>query len=391
MARKWSINGRFLGQAVTGVQRYASEVVRCIDEIIYRSGAGDGLEVELLCPPNADRELPLKAIRQRRVGHLTGHAWEQLALPVYVRGGLLSLCNTGPVTVRKQIVCIHDLNTRSYPQSYSRAFRAVYGTLLPALGRSARAIATVSHHSASELERQRICTRDKIFVAPNGHEHVLLWSDGEEVALPATVGRDTIVVMGSTTPHKNVGLIIGMAKKLEAAGLRIAVVGAIDSRVFSSAVLMDEAPNVDWLGRLSDRELDALLRRAHCLAFPSFVEGFGLPLLEAMTVGCPVVSSNTASMPEICGDAALYASPNNPEEWFENFMRLRRETGLREQMIMRGWARVRRFRWQATAQLYLDVMSRIDGVAATRDEAAARPVHLRTGDRHASLSQSPRS
>lgn len=377
---------------MSGVQRYAGEVVRCIDDILYQSGAANDLEIELLTPPDVTRQFPLKAIGQRAVGRLTGHAWEQFVLPAYVRGGLLSLCNTGPVTVRKQIVCIHDLNTRSYPQSYSRAFRTVYGTLLPALGRSARAIATVSHHSASEIERQRICTRDKIFVAPNGHEHVMAWADGDDAAPPTTeVGRDTIVVMGSTTPHKNVGLIIGMAKRLEAAGLRIAVVGAIDRRVFSSAVLTDDAPNVDWLGRLNDHELDAVLRRAHCLAFPSFVEGFGLPPLEAMTVGCPVVSSNTASMPEICGDAALYASPHNPEEWFENFMRLRRETGLREQMIMRGWARVRRFRWSATAQLYLDVMSRIDGISFSRDEAAARPQSLPAADhRLANLSQPPR-
>ncbi|MFZ2100473.1 MAG: glycosyltransferase, partial [Oricola sp.] len=125
-----------------------------------------------------------------------------------------------------------------------------------------------------------------------------------------------------------------------------------------------------WLGRVTDNEFAALLRDSMCLAFPSFVEGFGLPPLEAMAIGCPVIVSDTASMPEVCGDAALYASPDNPEEWLEHFMRLRRQTGLREQMIMRGWARTRRYRWSATAQQYLGLMAQMDGVGNQQAEKA---------------------
>ena len=111
MRRQWTINGRFLAQPLTGVQRYALETVRALDGLI--AGQADfarGLEVELVLPPDAVHSPALRAIGMRTVGRGGGHAWEQTALPRAVAGGLLSLCNTGPLSVRKQIVCIHDTN-----------------------------------------------------------------------------------------------------------------------------------------------------------------------------------------------------------------------------------------------------------------------------------------
>ncbi|GAB4361943.1 MAG: glycosyltransferase family 1 protein [Oricola sp.] len=345
------------------MQRYAREVVQALDNHISElPSPDDDLVVELLVPPDAQTTLPLKSIRTRKIGFGSGHAWEQCVLPLYVRGGLISLCNTGPLLKKKQIVCIHDVNTRNYPHSYSVAFRSFYHVLLPALGRSAHAIATVSNHSAGDLDRYGICKRGKVLVAPNGHEHALEWQPSHSEATRAAAGPDTIVLMGSNIPHKNVGLILGMAQKLEGAGFRIAVIGSIDNQVYNNSALNTGAGNVSWLGRVSDNEFAALLRDSLCLAFPSFVEGFGLPPLEAMAIGCPVVVSDTASMPEVCGDAALYASPYNPEEWLEHFMHLRRQTGLREQMIMKGWARARRYKWAGTARQYYELMAAIDGV-----------------------------
>jgi glycosyltransferase involved in cell wall biosynthesis len=391
MERYWAINGRFLGQPTSGVQRYAREVIQALDSLLSEQPKhGDDLVVELLAPPNARSQLPLKTIHTRTVGTSSGHGWEQFALPFYARGGLISLCNTGPLAKKKQIVCIHDVNTRNYPHSYSFAFRSFYHLLLPALGRSAQAIATVSNHSAGDLDRYGICKRGKVLVAPNGHEHALSWQPTHSDATRAAAGPDTIVLMGSNIPHKNVGLILGMAQKLGGAGFRIAVIGNIDKHVYNNSDLNTAAANVTWLGRVTDDEFAALLRDSLCLAFPSFVEGFGLPPLEAMAIGCPVVVSDTASMPEVCGDAALYASPYNPEEWLEHFMRLRRETGLREQMIMRGWARTRRYRWGATARLYLDLMAQMDGIEIPPTEKSAAAVSVQPSSRRTTLERTRR-
>jgi glycosyltransferase involved in cell wall biosynthesis len=109
--------------------------------------------------------------------------------------------------------------------------------------------------------------------------------------------------------------------------------------------------------------LAALLQNCLCLAFPSLVEGFGLPALEAMALGCPVVVSDRASLPEICGDAALYASPEDADAWFSRFMELATKPALRERMIARGRAAASRFSWAASAERYLQAMAVIDGVA----------------------------
>jgi glycosyltransferase involved in cell wall biosynthesis len=153
-----------------------------------------------------------------------------------------------------------------------------------------------------------------------------------------------------------------MADRLKAAGLRVAVAGLSDSRVFASADLHASADNIAWLGRLADNELAALLLDSLCLAFPSFVEGFGLPALEAMALGCPVVASDRASLPEICGDAALYASPTSADDWHAAFVRLHGDHALRAGLIAKGKARALRFSWRQSAELYLQAMARADGV-----------------------------
>lgn len=362
MRQHWAINGRFLAQPMTGVQRYAREIVCAMDRLLaHHPGFARHLDLELLMPPGAVDDLALSAIRSRTVGKFGGHPWEQAVLPAHVSGGLLSLCNTGPVLARKQIVCIHDANTRNFPQSYSPAFRTLYRMLLPALGRNAECISTVSYYSAGELCRHRICPAGKIFVAPNGHEHACEWVPEHSLKTEMAAGPDTIVLLGSAAPHKNARLIVGMANRLHSAGFRIAVAGISDHRVFQLPAL-DQTANVFWLGRLSDGELAALLRDSMCLAFPSFAEGFGLPPLEAMALGCPVVVSDRASLPEICGDAALYAPPEDAGAWFDRFMELRALPTVRLDMIARGQARVSRYRWEASAKLYLSAMLESDGV-----------------------------
>jgi glycosyltransferase involved in cell wall biosynthesis len=362
MARRWTVNGRFLSQSTTGVQRYAREVVRQIDGLMSEGDPlARGLEVELACPPGFD-VIPLKSIRIREVGRIGGHAWEQLHLPSCLGdGGLLSLCNTGPLVSRRQIVCIHDANVWNAPTSYSPGFRTLYRTLLPLLGRKAWRVSTVSNYSIGELVDRGVASAERAFVAPNGHEHALRWKPQHSEATRHAASRHTVVMVGSPAPHKNVGLILNMAGRLADAGFEIAIVGAADPRVFQGQ-LRGEAPNIHWLGRISDGEMAALLTDSLCLAFPSVTEGFGLPALEAMAIGCPVVVSDRASLPEVCGSAALYAPPDDPRAWFDSFVRLRNSPHLRTEMTAKGRARASAYSWRATALRYLEAMADADGL-----------------------------
>ncbi|HVV94029.1 MAG TPA: glycosyltransferase family 1 protein [Hyphomicrobiales bacterium] len=366
--RRWTVNGRFLAQPVTGVQRYGREILGALDGLIVSGHPlARDLEVELVMPQAATPP-PLAAIAVRRAGRGTGQAWEQLVLPFAARGAILSLCNTGPLVLGRQIVCIHDTSVWDYPASYSRRFRGLYRTLLPALGRRAAAIATVSHYSAARLLAHRVVRTPVAEVIPDGHEHVRTWA-------PAGGGTAALgtfaLVLGSPAPHKNLALVLALADLLEGTGIRIAVAGALDRAVFAAAPAAN-SDRVTWLGRLSDAALAELLGGALCLLFPSFSEGFGLPPLEAMALGCPVVASNRASMPEICGEAALYAAPDDPPAWRAALLRLRDDATLRRRLAAAGAARARRFSWQRSAEAYLDLMARLDGVADSITPALVR-------------------
>jgi glycosyltransferase involved in cell wall biosynthesis len=358
----WHINGRFVSQPITGVQRYAHEIVRALDCHVAEGHAlAQLVDLELTVPADGARNLPqLKAIPVRTIGGAAGQKWEQVNLGAHLASGLLSLCNTGPLLPRRHIVCIHDVNTRVYPQSYSFAFRALYRVLHPALGRRAARIATVSRHSADQIVHHGIAPAEKLIVIPNGHEHALRWQPEHSPATRAAAGPDTIVIIGSPAPHKNVGLVLGLATKLAAAGLRVAVAGLSDGRVFAASDQPSRADNVVWLGRLSDNELAALLQDSLCLAFPSLAEGFGLPALEAMALGCPVVVSDRTSLPEVCGDAALYASPYDGDAWLAHFVELRGNANARSEMIARGRRRAAEYGWMESARLYLQAMAALD-------------------------------
>jgi len=355
---------------MSGVQRYGREVLREIDDLISEGQPlTRGLALELLVPPGVTSMPRLNAIGVREIGGRGGHMWEQRVLPRHVKGGLLSLCNTGPVRLRRQIVCIHDVNTRACPYSYSRAFRALYRVLLPALGRHAARVATVSAYSAEQLVRYGIASRHKLMIAPNGHEHATRWQAAHSSAtLPLADGR-TVVAIGSPAPHKNIARLLAIADDLARSGIRLAIVGMRDSRVFGACAAHDKADSVVWLGRLCDDEIAALLRDALCLAFPSYAEGFGLPAVEAMVWGCPVIASDRSSLPEICGDAALYASPDDPHSWRDQIMRLACNVTLRDELVARGHRQAARFRWRAAAVRYLEAMAEIDGRSVSAEQS----------------------
>jgi glycosyltransferase involved in cell wall biosynthesis len=359
--RRWSVNGRFLTRSMTGVDRYAQEIVGAMDTLFReRHPLTQGLMLDILCPSGAVRAPAFGYIPVRMLPRAPGHVWEQAILPWYVRGGLLSLCNTGPLAVSKQIVCIHDLNSRNAPDSYAIAFRALYRFLMPALGRRAARIVTVSHFSQKTIEQFGVAAGKKITVIHDGYEHMLR-ADGSRSRLKdANLPRPFVLLIGSKAPHKNAGLIYSIAAELGARGIHILVSGGGNPNVYASRSSNSLPENVKHLGRVNDDDLAFLYQNALCLVFPSRIEGFGLPALEAMAVGCPVISSDAASLPEVCGAAALYASPDDAAAWLAAMARLVSDATLRERLAVDGRKRARAFSWREGAQRYLELMFALD-------------------------------
>lgn len=346
----FTINGRFLTQPVTGVQRYAREVLDQLDRLLTSRGAK-----ALLCAPRRATFPPLTAFEIESDAAFEGHLWEQASLPLKVQGPLLSLGNLGPLLTRRQLLCIHDMNVWVVPDSYNRAFRAVYRGLIPLVAKHSSRLATVSYYSAKMISHHLGVDRRWIDVFPNGHEHAFEWqADRSDIFDRHRHRRPYILIIGSRARHKNIDLILSLAEALDRIGIDIWVAGR--SLLVFAAASMTQAPNVRQLGYVSDDDLAALYANALCLTFPSLIEGFGLPLVEAMALRCPIVTSDRGSMPEVCGGAALYADPEDRDQWLAHFTALLRSPDLRSELQGAGEQRVKAFSWRETATRYHDAI-----------------------------------
>jgi glycosyltransferase involved in cell wall biosynthesis len=358
--RSWAINGRFLTQRMTGVQRYAYEIVTALDAILAKAGdSSDYPSLRLVVPPGTSVGSDLAKIGVDRTRFGSGHAWDQLVLPVHARAGVLSLANFGPLLAQGHIVCIHDANTFIQPESYSLAFGMTYRMLLPVLGRRANRVATVSRFSAAMLVKYGIAREEKIFIAPNGHEHVLRWNaDRARASLLGSLKRPYVLLLGSAAKHKNVDVILRQAQALDEAGVDIVVAGG-GSSIFAADERTTGRPNIHYVGFVSDDDLAALYQGALCLVFPSRTEGFGIPPLEAMTLGCPVISSNAASLKEVGGDAVLYVHPDDADRWRDAIVGLAGNAALRASLAAKGRQQAALFSWTRSAQVYLEEIQRL--------------------------------
>ena len=270
------------------------------------------------------------------------------------KAGLVNFANLGPLAHPRQIVCLHDANVFLEPSSYSRPFRLAYRGLFPLLARRARTVTTVSGFSAIMLRDFGVTGRVPSQIIPNGHEHALRWNaSASRFSKPEAFRRPFVFALGSRAKHKQLDLLLGLAPALDALGIDLMVSGGT-STIFAETALQKSA-NVFSLGFVSDDDLAALFGRALCFAFPSRTEGFGLPLLEAMVHGAPIVTSSCASMPEVCGEAALYAPPNDPAVWLKRIGQLAADQDLRATLRAKGRARFGMFSWHDGARRYLDL------------------------------------
>lgn len=329
------------------------------------------LDLELLVPRSLSlpdlKKIKIRLLPEFRRPRLP-QFWVQLQLPRQVRGGLLSFCNLAPVLKKKQIVCIHDLHTWLVPDSYSLLFRWMHRVVLPIVGRRSCRITTVSEFSRRHLTDFRVAPAEKIVVTYNGSDHARRWLE-ESAGVESKSTRPFVVCFGQKQKYKNTELVLQIAKALDEIGLDVAIVGDFNPDDFDHA---GNLQNVRVLGRLPDADLARVISSALCLLFPSRIEGFGLPVVEAMALGCPVIASSAPCLPEICGDAALLIDPDDAAGWVTGVWKLKNDSGLRQRMIRDGHDRARLYSWRKIALLYLELMAEID-----KGGTGAAPTHPR--------------
>jgi glycosyltransferase involved in cell wall biosynthesis len=236
-------------------------------------------------------------------------------------------------------------------------------------------VMTVSQFSKAELVRCFGARPSAIRVSGEGWQHVRRQpadlSILERHGLHA--GRFVLAV-SSATPHKNFGVITRALARLPGEGIVLAVAGGDAPGVFADLSL-EQRSAVKRLGYVTDGELRALYESAALFVFPSLYEGFGIPPLEAMAHGCPVLASNAAAIPEVCGDAALYFAPQDEAALAYWITRLLREPALRASLRAKGSKQLTKHSWDEAARRHLELLRELlgDPAVSRSGRAAGRP------------------
>ncbi len=268
--------------------------------------------------------------------------------------GYLSL-NTTCVSVP----VIHDINFEHNPKDLPFSSRHYYKYYFPKFAKKADRIVTVSNYSKSDIAQSYRIDPGKIDVVYNGVDEQfrpLQETEKHIIKSAYTSGNNYFVYVGSLHPRKNItGLLIAFDefKRTQKAPLKLVLVG---SKMFKTDEILktynslQAKQDVIFTGRVSRRELINLIGASLAMTFVPHFEGFGIPLLEAMSCQVPVITSDVTSMPEVCGNAAVYANPQSIQSISRAMARIYHETKLREQLITLGIEQVKKFTWEATSE-----------------------------------------
>lgn len=357
------LNGRFFSRPVTGVERLALELTRAMRPLLAAQSLPD---IEIAVPAGTSLQKGIEVLgvptpTVHNIGRLGGHPWEQVELARAMPDAwLLNLCNTGPIGRRRQALMICDAQVVLHPESYSRAFRWWYRVMMALASRRAAAVFTISEFSKAQLERFGLVPRGKAHVLKLGVDHLdSVVSDPSILARHGLALQPYILAIGSLARHKNLAMLVDAFAEARLPQVNLVVAGGGNSRVFRDAGLR-EASNIHFLGRVSDGELKALYGSALAFACPSLSEGFGFTPLEAMAMGCPVVATTGGAVPEVCGDAAVYADPLDRSTWRDALRTVVDDATLRVDLAQRGRVRASLFTWREAARQMLTVLEKHD-------------------------------
>ncbi|MEM1157498.1 MAG: glycosyltransferase family 1 protein [Verrucomicrobiota bacterium] len=276
--------------------------------------------------------------------------WEQFYLPwISKKEVILNLMGTGQVLfgASRNIMVVYDLNFILIKESFNWKLRLWFQFAILMAARKARHVFTISNYSKQILAEFGV-PEEKISVFyPGPGINPDLLSSGTESRIK---DKPYILCVGSLQPHKNLIGILKTFKKISASqpDMRLLIVGKKQS-YFNSVDGIDKfitGSNVEFTGYLTDEMLAELYRNAEVLLFPSFEEGFGLPIVEAFYAGCPVVTSKCSCLPEIAGDAAALVDPHDHDEMASAVLSIIRDAKVRDDFIQKGFERSRKFTWK---------------------------------------------
>lgn len=362
--RKVGFNGRFSGtKQPTGTQTAAFQLFdaiirreRHVEIVIFADSRFPGIETWKSAPNVRWVETPFQDWSRNRA-----QLWEQVNLPLDARSHGCSIVHhpitTSPVwrNGTKSVVTLHDLNFYRHPEWYSKAFRLAYAFCAVASVKRAERVVTISNYVCEQAKESFGIPDDRLRMVYNGVK---------PMSSNARPGGDYLLCVGSLQPHKNLSRMIKAYLKARSdfPSLELHIVGRPQAQFTADTELpaLLKADGVKLLGYLSEQELADAYAGAKLFCYPSLEEGFGLPVLESMTLGGLVLTSNLSCLPEVSGPSAILVDPTSVDAIAEGI-----RTGLnfsgeeRTCRIAEGHAWAARFTWDAAAGEYLKIYDEI--------------------------------
>ena len=333
--RAVAINARAaLRRRIGGVERYAREMVRRMPSL-------DSSRYSVLRP-------------HRSLAHGFGHLWEQVVLPIEARrfGLLYSPANTAPARAHNNLVVIHDAAVLRYPEAYSRSYVAFHSRLLRTIAERAKLVITVSEFSRGELSELLRLPLERFSVVPCGvAESFSGVLPDEHVRQKYGLMRPYVLCVATLSARKNLNVLEAASRVLHEVQIDLVLAGA------GRRYMREQGSPIRQLGYVPDSELAALYAGARAFVMPSLYEGFGLPCVEAMACGVPVIAARAGALPETVGDAGLLVDPRDPDQFAEAVSTLVHDQSLRARLIEKGKVRAKLFSWENTAVRTDEVVS----------------------------------
>jgi glycosyltransferase involved in cell wall biosynthesis len=273
---------------------------------------------------------------------------------------------------------VHDISFKHFPKQVSWHQRFYYQWGTPRFLQKARQILTVSEFSKQDILTHYPISADKISVASGAARpifHPIHWAEKDAIKSNYAEGREFFLFIGGIHPRKNLLNLLkafSLFKKWQKSNMKLLIAGRL---AWQYEGLIEKLKTYKYrddlvlLKYVSDDELAKITASAYALVYPSFFEGFGLPILEAMQSGTPVICSNTSSMPEAAGEAALFADPNDPDAIAKQMLAIYKDESLRDELVQKGKLRAAEFSWDKTADLVWNAILKTAAPASSANKS----------------------
>jgi glycosyltransferase involved in cell wall biosynthesis len=360
-----AIDARLVGYAA-GIARYATLLAQALAEL-------GGPERYMVL--HGRYPLTIEHASNRRVLTPPHNRFERWTLPLELlsrRPRPAVLHSVDHVAPRwgawRSVVTLHDLAFLVYPETHTAASRAYYAASGESVRRAERVIA-VSQRTASDAVRLLGVDPARVRVVPEAAAPVYApRTEDDYLQVAHRLGLDPsqpyLLFVGTLEPRKNVPLLLEafamVRQQLEVQLLLVGARGWLDEPIFATHARLGLGDSAPFLGSLDQEALAALYSRAAAFVLPSLYEGFGLPVLEAMACGAPVICSNSGPLPEVTGDAAVLLAPEDPRPWANAILRVLTDARVAERLRQDGFARAALFSWHraalATREVYREAL-----------------------------------